>query len=330
MMELIEVTPREYFDTLQTEWTILRYRGEDARLWDKIVSESRQGTMLHFRGYMDYHADRFQDCSLIACRRGKPIAILPANRTDGNLYSHQGLTYGGWLTPKSHFDGADMLSLFETWLRWCRDNGINRIFYKPIPHIYHRIPAEEDIYALFRFGASPWVTNLSSVIDMRNMQAINTQQKRYLKKSTSLHPWIRETQDVAEFMPVLERCLAERHGVVPVHTCGELQQLKDRFPEQIRIFLCGTTAETEAVVCMYDTAGVAHCQYIATTEMGRRNGTLTFLFHHLITETFAGSRYFDFGISNEDAGRILNSGLLHQKTGLGGRGITYSSFILST
>lgn len=313
---------------MQTEWTIRQYRNDDAPMWDKLVDDSRQGTLLHHRGYMDYHADRFQDCSLIACHKEKPVAILPANRAGDRLYSHLGLTYGGWLTPRSHFDGTDMLYLFDSWIQWCKGNDISEIFYKAVPHIYHRIPAEEDLYALFRFGARPWVTNLSSTIDMKAILQMNTLQRRHLKKAISLQPWIRETNDVAEFMPILIDCLDSRHGASPVHSSEELQMLKDRFPDGIRLFLCGTDTPPEAAVCIYDTAGVAHCQYIATSESGRDSGTLTFLFHRLIYEVFAGRRYFDFGTSNENHGLILNSGLLHQKVGLGGRGTAYQSFKL--
>lgn len=313
------------------EWTIRKYAPEDASLWDSIVNSSRQGTLLHHRGYMDYHADRFRDCSLIACRKGNPLCLLPANIDCNNrLFSHQGLTYGGWITPCTHFDGTDMLNLFEAWIGWCGDNGITEIFYKCVPHIYHKIPAEEDLYALFRFGATPWITNLSSTIDMRKIPEFNTQQRRHLKKSITLNPWIRETTNASDFMPVLTECLRARHDSVPVHSTAELQQLKDRFPDNIRLFLCGTGQETEAVVCIYDTNGVAHCQYIATSEDGRQNGTLTYLFHHLITEVFADRRYFDFGTSNEAAGTVLNSGLLHQKTGLAGRGLAYQTFRLTT
>ncbi|MDE7411963.1 MAG: GNAT family N-acetyltransferase, partial [Paramuribaculum sp.] len=85
---------------MNSEWSINRYTPGDRELWNSLVTDSRQGTMLHKREYMDYHSDRFTDCSLIALRRDKPVAILPANITDdGTLHSHQGLTYGGWLTP---------------------------------------------------------------------------------------------------------------------------------------------------------------------------------------------------------------------------------------
>ena len=315
---------------MEAEWSIRRYMPEDAALWDSLVAASRQGTMLHMRGYMDYHADRFNDFSLIALHKDRPTAILPATiDAERTLVSHGGLTYGGWLTPISHFDGTDMLRLFDAWTAWCKGNDIREIIYKTVPHIYHRVPAEEDIYALFRFGARTETVNLSSVIDMREIPSFNTQQKRHLKKATALNPWIRETSDVSRFMPLLTECLKERHDASPVHSEAELQTLKDRFPEGIRIFLAGTGEAPEAAACIYDTNSVAHCQYIATSDGGRHNGTLTYLFHSLIHNVFSERRYFDFGTSNEDAGRILNSGLIHQKTGLGGRGSAYLIFRLS-
>lgn len=314
---------------MQTEWSIRRYVSEDQELWDRLVAESRQGTMLHMRGYMDYHADRFKDCSLIASRKGKPTAILPANiDREGILRSHGGLTYGGWLTPISHFDGTDMLELFKAWTEWCRKQGIPEVIYKAVPHIYHRIPAEEDLYALFRFGAKIETINLSTVIDMREIPNFNTLQKRHLKKASTLNPWICETSDTSEFLPIIEKCLKERHNAAPVHTDPEFKLLKERFQQAIRLFLAGTGSYPEAAVCIYDTNSVAHCQYIATSESGRQNGVLTYLFHQLIHNVFANHRYFDFGTSNEDAGWILNSGLIHQKTGLGGRGIAYPIFRL--
>lgn len=299
----------------------------DRDVWDRLAAESRQGTLLHRRAYMDYHSDRFRDCSLIAERDGKPLALLPADiSADGTLHSHRGLTYGGWLTPTAHFDGTDMLRLFEAWREWCLERGIGQIVYKPVPHIYHKLPAEEDLYALFRVGAELRSVNLSSAIYLRANPGMNTQQKRHLKKATALNPGIWETQDACEFMEVVANCLKERHGVHPVHTAREMQALKDAFPEGIRMFLCGAEGEPEAAACVYDTNGVAHTQYLATTEAGRRNGTLTFLLSRLIDDTFGGCRWFDLGTSNEDGGRILNEGLLHQKYGLGARGIAYATY----
>ena len=78
--------------------TICRYTPDKAALWDEFVGRSRQGTFLFERAYMDYHQDRFADHSLMVYRKARLFALLPANATDGVLWSHQGLTYGGLLT----------------------------------------------------------------------------------------------------------------------------------------------------------------------------------------------------------------------------------------
>ena len=44
---------------------------------------------------MEYHNDRFEDFSLMVYKNGKLIALLPANKKDNIVYSHQGLSYGG-------------------------------------------------------------------------------------------------------------------------------------------------------------------------------------------------------------------------------------------
>ena len=66
--------------------------------WNQFVKNSKQGTFLLDRSYMDYHSDRFTDHSLLVYRQGKLYALLPANERDHTLYSHQGLTYAGLLT----------------------------------------------------------------------------------------------------------------------------------------------------------------------------------------------------------------------------------------
>lgn len=297
--------------------------------WDSLVKASRQGTLLHLRGYMDYHADRFKDCSLIAFRNGTPVALLPANiDSDGRLFSHRGLTYGGWLTPMRHFNANDMLELFDVWTDRARAEGIREIIYKPVPSIYHKIPADEDLYALFRHGATLSTMNLSSTIDLTHPQALNTQQKRNLRKAESFNPWVKETQCAGEFMPLVAECLMERHSARPVHTEEEMQMLKERFPDGIRMFLCGTGSTADAGVCIYVSDQVAHCQYIATTAEGRRHGLLTFLIQTLLTSTFREKHWFDLGTSNEDAGRVLNAGLIRQKTSLGASAIAYPIYKL--
>lgn len=331
------------------DYQIVRYTPEWKARWDEFVASSRNATFLFLRDYMEYHADRFIDSSWIALKKGKPIALFPANVIESTLYSHQGLTYGGWLLPPAHLDGADLLDIFTIATTLWREAGYREVIYKSIPSIYHHSPSQEDDYALFRLGASPIRTDLSMAIDLRNHIAFNKLRRRALAKTSQLPISIREISAVGTknpetalqpFFDLLVQCLSERHGATPVHTLSELTSLHLRFPSNIRFFIAETelsecehprgleTASPDAAVCIFDTGLVAHAQYICTSQRGRVLDLLTPLFHHLITETFADRRYFDFGTSNEDNGRRLNAGLLRQKASFGASGVAHNTYSL--
>ena len=296
--------------------------------WNRFVAESRNGTFLLNRGYMDYHSDRFRDCSWMAYRNGKLAALLPANLTAGNvLQSHGGLTYGGWLLREGHIDGGDLLDIFVHSLSVWRESGIRQLDYKPLPFIYAGRPSQEDIYVLVRLGGIMTGCGLSETVAPSQLK-LNTLQRRHLRKAEGTV--IRETDSASSVMELVTLCLADRHGATPVHTVEEMQQLKTRFNDNIRFFTASLPQSNvaDAAVCIYDTGRVAHCQYIATTEAGRDNNLLTPLFHHLISEVFATRQWFDFGTSNEKDGS-LNRGLLRQKASYGATGVAYPRFSLT-
>ena len=117
-------------------------------LWDAYVERARNATFLFKRAYMDYHADRFNDSSLLFFRDGRLFALLPAHRVNNTLYSHRGLTYGGLLMD-NRVTAAATCRLFVALNEWLRQRGFNKVVYKPVPWMYHRLPAEEDLYAIF-------------------------------------------------------------------------------------------------------------------------------------------------------------------------------------
>ncbi len=324
--------------------TISRYTPESRHEWDKFVRDARNSTFLFLRDYMDYHADRFKDCSWIA-RKGSGIAaILPANVSeDGILHSHQGLTYGGWILPERHVDGADILDIFEAAIEKWKDEGYKALDYKPLPHIYSLHPSQEDEYALFRLGAVRTECNLSTAIPIAEIcrQVIGNEEssdsprsfynklrRRALSKSARLDFTIKEYNDAAPIMTMTTACLKERHDAAPVHSIKEMQTLKDLFPEQIRFWILEYASSPQAAVCIYDTGRVAHAQYIATTPLGRELDLLTPLFDYLINEIYTSHPYFDFGISNENRGQYLNRGLLRHKASFGATGVAYNRYFL--
>ena len=49
-----------------------RYAAAQRELWDQFIRESKNGTFLFMRDYMDYHQDRFVDFSAIATELVRP------------------------------------------------------------------------------------------------------------------------------------------------------------------------------------------------------------------------------------------------------------------
>ena len=310
-------------------YDIKYYSSSYKQEWDNFVRNSRNGTFLFIRDYMEYHADRFQDCSLMISLNGKLFALLPACLFDKTFSSHQGLTYGGIITDK-RMTAARMLSIFDSITNFLRDKGMEKWIYAPIPYIYASYPSEEDLYALFRHNAVLKQRKISTVIPSYDTWPFSTLRKRKIKYALRSEFTIRQAEDFTCFWSILEKNLKDRHHTVPVHSLKEISLLKQRFPDNILLY-CVYDKEDHimAGTVLYLTNQVVHAQYISSTQKGRENGALDFLFHYLIHEKYKDVPYFDMGTSVEDGGRFLNEGLIFQKEGFGGRAVVYDVYEIS-
>ena len=309
---------------------LVPYRPELAARWNAFVRDSKNGTFLFDRGYMDYHADRFRDASLMAFEgddESNLVALLPASRSGDQMISHGGLTYGGWVTDQRMTTLA-MLTLFERLRSWVPESGLASLRYKVIPHCYHRLPAEEDLYALFSQGVAPSRVDVTSVIDLGAGLAWSKGRKHALSKARRLGIEVIESTDFEDFITCLGEVLAV-HGAQPVHTVAELERLAGQFPEEIRLYSATLGGRAVAYVLVYDTGQVAHTQYMASRPDGRTGGGLEAIIYKLQYEICAGRRYISFGISTESEGRVLNTGLIAQKEMFGGRAMVSSFFDLT-
>ncbi len=312
------------------EITIARYRPDkDVAQWNSFAAAARQGCFLFQRGYMDYHADRFEDFSLIARRAdGKPLAMLPACVKDSTLFSHSGLTFGGWLTPQRHFELADMVELFGASSAFLRAEGIDTLVYKPSPYIYHSCPADDDLYALWRFGAQMTACQASTAYRIEQPRLLNMSTRQNIRRAASLGVTVEESHDYAGFWKILTEVLDQRHGVAPVHTLEEMELLVSRFPDNIRLLTASLGGEVMAGTVVYINPGVIHTQYMATTAEARRLKILPLLVDSIPSLLGVESGWVDFGSSCEDGGRMLNTGLDALKEGLGGRPVIYPAYTL--
>ena len=306
--------------------TIRRYTSIDRPLWDGFVALSKNATFLHYRDYMDYHSDRFHDFSLMAFDGGRLLALLPANLSGDTLYSHQGLTFGGWLMPLKHFNANTMLEVFDAMVAFLRDNGIRRLVYKAIPHIYHKYPAEEDLYALFRHNARILVTNVSSTVMSCKDIPFDRRTRRNVAKALQNGVVIGPSDDYPAFWRIITANLDNRYSAKPVHSLSEIELLHSRFPKNIRLYSASLDGRMVAGAVMYEEGDWVHAQYSSADETGFSICARNYLFSHLITEEYKANSCFDFGTSTDNDGLYLNANLIETKTGLGARGVAYNIY----
>ena len=303
------------------------FSAEDAPSWDRFVQESRNGTFLHMRPYLDYHADRFPDASLMLYIRGRLVALLPATVSEGVLYSHRGLTYGGLIVGRD-FHAKDAIPVFKAIAARALEQGLTRFIYKPVPHIYHRMPAEEDLYAITRLGAHLVRRDLSTSLLMSDRYSYSKGRKAAVAKVLRSTLDVRVSADYQSFMAIEARHLAEKHGVVPVHSAEEIELLCDRFPANIRLVGAFDGQVMLGGVLTYMTDTVCHAQYIGATAEGKRLNVLDSCIHMILNSLPSCVRWFDFGISTTDCGRSLDESLIGNKESWGGRSIVYDQYEL--
>lgn len=305
---------------------ITPYQPSDADLWNGFVARSKNATFLFHRQYMDYHADRFRDASLMFWMEGRLTAVLPAHRCGDVFCSHNGLTYGGLL-----MDGkatAERVSvLFALLNGWLRREGFRTVRYKPVPWIYHQYGAEEDLYALFKVcGAQLVGRDVSAMVCMERplpWRAIRSHGARVAQRHGCT---VYESEDYPAFWQILTDNLREKYGVAPVHSLGEMQLLHSRFPRQIRLFVAAVDGRVEGGAVLYVCRQTIHVQYIAASPEGKRLHVLDALFDRLLHHEADGCRYFDFGKSTATDSCTLNGPLAYQKEGFGARSVCYDTY----
>ena len=309
------------------------YRGEDKALWDSFVRDSKNGTFLLERDFMEYHRDRFTDCSLMVWDDGKLIALLPANWEEAThtVWSHQGLTYGG-LVMSNATTTRQAVDALAAIAHYCQDTmGARTLIYKAIPYIYSTQPSQEDLYALSRLNARKKWCLASTAVKTSSPLRMRTLRQRCVKKALEADCYVErvgdgDTERLREYWHMLENVLHTRHNLNPVHSVEEILLLMERFPANIRLYDVRRGERMVAGCVVFETTRVAHVQYIAAGEEGRACGALDLLFKHLISERYKGMAYLDFGVSTEDRGRTLNEGLIFQKEGFGGRTVCYDTY----
>ncbi len=306
---------------------IRKYQNAWKSQWDQLVSRSINGTFLFYRDYMEYHSDRFEDCSLLFFENDQLIAVLPASKHQNQLSSHGGLTFGGLLYDEK-MSAAKILDLFRHLVSKLSEMKISKLIYKAIPYIYHRSPCQEDLYALYRLEAKLIRRDISSTISFEHPINLSKSKRHGVARALKENLIVKESSDYEAFIRLLNRILKEKYGTQATHTVEEIELLASRFPENIRLFGAYKNDTMLAGTIIYENPMVAHIQYMANSESGKEVGALDITIQQVMRHYQTNKKFFDFGISTENNGLFLNEGLIKQKEMFGARGVVYDFYEL--
>ncbi len=306
---------------------IIRYTPDRADEWNQFVRQSKNGTFLFDRRYMDYHSDRFTDHSLLFYLDEKLYALLPADVKDDTLYSHQGLTYGG-LVMSEHCRTAMIFELFKGLNGYLKNAGFKKVIYKKIPIVYCQLPSDEDAFALTSECHGQLINRaVSSVVDLHHRLPLSELRKRGVRKAVKEKLQVEESSDFAAFWKVLAENLLEKYHAHPVHSLNEIMLLHERFPKNIRLLVIKKDEQVVGGTVLFLSHPIVKTQYISANEKGKELGAIDLLFDTLLTKyAEEGYWYFDLGTSNNPEDHSLNESLIHQKEGFGGRALCYDTY----
>ena len=311
---------------------VRKYNQNFKSRWNEFNKLARNGNFLFDRNYMDYHSDRFMDHSILLLdEKERIVACFPANEVEERIFSHQGLTYGGLIQKKDQKIEVT-LTLWDCILKYYKNLGYNEIIYKHFPSFLNDGLIQDTDYAMFLLKATLFRRDTAFVIEYKHQQKIASNYIREAKHAKKEGFYTEFSDDLSEFWGViLEPNLKSKFGVKPVHDLKEIQLLKNKFSNEIKFF--GVyNAEDELVggTLLYDFNSVRHCQYISSTSEARSSGALNLLFIDLINHSKDSFEYFDFGIANENDGKILNKGLASWKQRMGGRAMCHDFYRINT
>lgn len=307
-----------------------QYSIETKEEWNLFVSQSKNGTFLLDRDFMDYHSDRFEDFSLMIYRGDELYGLLPAHRIGNKLYSHKGLTYGSFVLGKNA-SVINSFHAFKEMLHFLNDEGLETLELKLIPTFYNIIPSDEVEYFLYLAKAKLIKKDILMVIDYQHQLRFQKNRREGINKAKRNGLEIRVDQNYEGFWnEVLIPNLSNKHQVKPVHSLEEIQLLANRFPKNICQISVYHQGKIVAGTTLFLTETTVHPQYVSANSDKNELGSLDLAYDFAINQFKEGRRYFDFNISSEDDGKILNQGLLFWKETCGARSFTADNYLIET
>lgn len=304
-----------------------RYEPSMEEIWDRFVLErSANGTFLQTRLFLNYHPeDRFVDDSLLFFKGNEIVAVIPGNReTESGIIrfcSHRGSTFGGIVIHKDYLKVSVMDELFNALQAYFRNEHIQEVFFKQTGSLYSKENTELLDYSFFMQGYTVsyelgYFVNFSKYNE-DIVSSYSPSVRRHYRNAVRNDLTFRELisdGEIEEFYAVLLDNYV-KFGRNPVHSLGELYDMKRRLQNMVRFFGVYFQNIMVAGSMVFDFQHrVFHTQYLATRQDYKELYSNEFLYTNLLTiAQNEGFPTLSFGTATLEGGRVLNYNLAQYK-----------------
>ena len=117
---------------------VKKFINEDTAVWDNFIHSSNNGTLFHYRSFLNYHENiEFDDHSLLFYKNNKLIALLPAAIKQKTFNSHPGISFGGFIyNGNLSFTNAN--AIIESLIHYIQQFSYTKIYITIPPKCYHK------------------------------------------------------------------------------------------------------------------------------------------------------------------------------------------------
>tara|TARA_B110000444_G_scaffold260960_1_gene310173 strand:- start:2403 stop:3371 length:969 start_codon:yes stop_codon:yes gene_type:complete len=309
---------------------IRKFKLSDNKLWEDFITSSNNGTLFHYRKFLNYHPDdRFEDHSLLIFKKNKLISVFPASIINVNkqkkLISHPGLSVGS-LVSLENLSFSDSIEIVKSLVSYSKLNGFSDIQITIPPIIYQKRISNYLEFAYFENGFKYLKREVSSILFLEenieeNLNKFKSSHKRALKSSINKGVEVKISENFEEFYNILEKNLSIRHNVSPTHTLNELKLIKKTFPNKVMLFSAyKEEAMISGVVNFIVNDHTILAFYISHDNDYQEYRPLNYLFYSVFDWCIKNNfKIYDFGIFTVNG--IPNLGLGRFKENFGASGV---------
>lgn len=287
--------------------------------WENFIYHFANGNFIHYRSFLEYHGGRFEDASIMVWDGRRLMAVFPAHKIGNQIFSHNGLSFGGWIF-KEGLNNADQKAIVKLTITFFKEKGIRKITIRPIPDFYWK---DSNSLGFKDYSCLGFNSIEEKATFLLPLPAVNRRQisKRWKIRKSHIKPLeVSESLDYEVFWNnLLVPLYSKKIGITPVHTLEEICKLKTLFPNKIRLFLVNEGKDLLAGIVVFETAMVAKLQYIASSDEGKKSRSLDYLMDHIIKKDFRDKKFLDLGTVHHPLTNESVEGLITWKESWGAK-----------